>query len=137
MRAATQTSLSTLLAIFVLSALASCNRASVRYSQTTVHADAHPGERHGPPPHAPAHGYRHRHADGVELVYSSSLGVYLVSGHEGLYFHHDYYYRSVGSSWEMSIHVGGPWKTASVSKVPKGLRKKSHGHEKSHKHGRG
>ena len=30
--------------------------------------------RHGPPPHAPAHGYRHKQ-HGVELVYDSGRGV--------------------------------------------------------------
>ena len=29
----------------------------------------------GPPPHAPAHGYRHKHPDGVVLVYKSNLGL--------------------------------------------------------------
>ncbi len=34
------------------------------------------GHRGNPPPHAPAHGYRHYHpADGMELVFDSELGV--------------------------------------------------------------
>jgi len=35
----------------------------------------HVETRPGPPPHAPAHGYRHKHRRGPELVYDGRLGV--------------------------------------------------------------
>jgi hypothetical protein len=67
----------------------------------------------GPPPWAPAHGYRHKHAQGMELVYDAQLGVYVVVGRDGLYFRHDRFYR----------------------RLPPGLRKqhaKKHGKKKHH-----
>jgi hypothetical protein len=93
----------------------------------------------GPPPHAPAHGYRHKHPDGVVLVYQSNIGVYVASGHRDVYFHKDRYYRVRNGSWQISVHVEGPWKAIAPQKVPLGLQKKSHdagsakGKDKKHK----
>ena len=47
----------------------------------------------GPPPHAPAHGYRHKHEHGVELVFDSQLGVYVVVGWKDHFFSAGRYYR--------------------------------------------
>lgn len=77
----------------------------------------------GPPPHAPAHGYRRRHR-GAELVYDSGLGVYLVAGHPGIYFHDGYYYRVLDGAWRLSVDLGGPWRPTDFRRVPPGLRKK-------------
>ncbi|MFQ5585276.1 MAG: hypothetical protein ACE5GF_00390, partial [Thermodesulfobacteriota bacterium] len=44
-------------------------------------------KKHGPPPHAPAHGYRHKHRHGVELMFDGGLGVYIAVGLSGIYFH--------------------------------------------------
>ena len=58
-------------------AISAC-RGTVRYAQT---GNPEIKEKHtGPPPHAPAHGYRHKHPDGVELVYKSNIGGYAVVG---------------------------------------------------------
>jgi hypothetical protein len=82
------------------------------------------GERHaGPPPDAPAPGYRYAQADGVELVFDSSLGVYVVSGHSDHYYHHGKYYRWNSGSWEASPKISNGWRPASEKKVPPGLRK--------------
>jgi hypothetical protein len=79
----------------------------------------------GPPPHAPAHGYRHKHSDGAVLVYKSDVGVYVVSGHADIYFHKDRYYRLRDGNWKTSVHIGGPWHEVAVKKLPAGLQKKS------------
>jgi len=82
----------------------------------------------GPPPHAPAHGYRHKHGN-VVLVYQSSPGIYAVDGHEGYYFCEGSFYRSHKGKWRISVHFEGPWKKISESKLPKGLN--NHQHAKS------
>ena len=101
---------------------------------------AHPGpevrvhERGGPPPHAPAHGYRrkhqvehgHGHAE-LELVFDSGLGVYVVVGLPGIYFHADHFYRQVDAGWQVSLHHDSGWVLASQRDVPPGLRGKAHG----------
>lgn len=98
-----------------------CSRTVVRAGgstrTTTVQTD-----KKGPPPHAPAHGYRHKHTDGLVLVYEASLGVYVVSGHTGLYFYKDRYYRFHKSNWQSSGHFEGPWRNSPSNKVPQGLQ---------------
>ncbi|MCH7548271.1 MAG: hypothetical protein IH969_01830 [Candidatus Krumholzibacteriota bacterium] len=85
---------------------------------------SHVSDKHnGPPPHAPAHGYRHKHSDGVTLVFQASLGVYVVSGHRDVYFHKDRYYRIYNGGFQTSKKVKGPWNKTSSKKVPKGLQK--------------
>ena len=102
----------------------------IRYNQTVNPAV---GEKHaGPPSHAPAHGYRHRHSDGVQLVYESSLGVYVVAGYTEHYFYKDKYYRWHKSSWQVSSNIGKGWAPASEKSIPPGLRK-THGCKKKGK----
>jgi hypothetical protein len=84
----------------------------------------------GPPPWAPAHGYRHKHAEGVDLVFDARSGVYVVVGFEHHYFYRDGFYRGSGSSWQLSARIGGPWVRIDVSDLPHGLAKraaKTHG----------
>lgn len=86
--------------------------------------------RTGPPPHAPAHGYRAKHGShNTELVFDSGLGAYLVAGTTDVYFYGDSYFRWTGASWEVSVDFDGPWHYTSDSKVPKRLKEK-HGHGK-------
>jgi hypothetical protein len=81
-------------------------------------------EKHvGPPPHAPAHGYRHKNSDGVHLVYDSSIGVYVVVGHTDHYFCKEIYYRWHGASWQASSKIGKGWSPVSEKTIPPGLRK--------------
>lgn len=82
-------------------------------------------KRAGPPPHAPAHGYRHKHRDGAELVYKSGIGVYVVVGHSEHYYYRDKYYRLENGSWEASLHIDGKWAPVPYKKLPPGLRKKN------------
>lgn len=76
----------------------------------------------GPPPQAPAHGYRHKHPDGVVLVYSSDIGAYVVSGYPDVYFHKYGYYRLHDGAWQESFCIDGPWRQCSVIMVPSGLQ---------------
>jgi hypothetical protein len=102
----------------------------------------HKAHKGGPPPWAPAHGYRHKH-QGVELVFDADLDVYVVVGHAGVYFRGDDYYCLRGGEWWVGSRYDGPWAATGLDHVPPGLRKKyAKGHPgkgKGHgkKHGRG
>ncbi len=78
---------------------------------------------HGPPPHAPAHGYRHKHPHGVNIMFDSGLGVYVVVEMAGVYFHNGLYLRFMDDHWESAAHFKGPWGTALHEKVPPKLKK--------------
>lgn len=83
---------------------------------------------HGPPPHAPAHGYRHKHrVSGVDLVFDSGLGVYVVVGVPYHYYYRDRFYRFRDGRWYFATRYGGPWHVAEGRSVPPGLRKKARG----------
>lgn len=96
--------------------------------------------RHGgPPPHAPAHGYRHkRNGDGVELVFDAGLGVYVVLGTRGTYWHGDRYLRWSGRRWSASHRLDGEWVVVASDTVPTMLVRRVAGNrEKSKSHGKG
>jgi len=88
--------------------------------------------KHGPPPHAPAHGYRARHQN-VDLVYDTGLGVYTVVGHRGCYYRDSRFYRRHDNAWEMSTSIKGPWRTTTIASVPNGLVAEREKSGKSHK----
>ena len=79
---------------------------------------------HGPPPHAPAHGYRQKQADGMELVFDSKLGVYVVVGLPDCYYFDGCYFRLQDDNWQMSVSIDGAWKPAKVKSIPAGLKAK-------------
>jgi hypothetical protein len=80
---------------------------------------------HGPPPHAPAHGYRAKNRQGAELVFDSGIGVYVVVGLPGVYFWSDLYYREArGGSWERCDRLDGAWIAVGDTSLPPGLRDK-------------
>jgi hypothetical protein len=81
----------------------------------------------GPPPHAPAHGYRHKHRN-RDLVYDANIGVYVVVGLPDVWFVDGSYFRWYGERWEMGVSVDGPWRVARESAVPFKLREKRHPH---------
>jgi hypothetical protein len=77
----------------------------------------------GPPPHAPAHGYRRKHAqDGVDMVFDSDLGVYIVVDTPDCWWSDSRYYRWRDGGWTIGAHVSGPWTTVAIDAVPSGLR---------------
>ena len=92
-----------------------------------IPADVHMKERphkNGPPQHAPAHGYRHKHQDGVELEYDSGIDAYLVLEFPGIYFYNGLYCRfSPEEHWVVAAHYDGPWHIAAESDVPPKLKK--------------
>ena len=101
--------------------LSACSTA-VQYKSTGKNTGSvESAKKHGPPPHAPAHGYRHKH-DNVVLEYNSALEVYVVSGWSNHYFYKDRYYRTTNSGWEITAKFDGPWTSVSTKKLPKGLR---------------
>ena len=93
----------------------SCSRHTVRHTPTVSKGT-------GPPAHAPAHGYRRKHMSGLELVFDSGLGVYVVVGHSDHYYHDGYFYRLQGGLWEMSLSLDGHWKVAPEKSLPAGLK---------------
>ena len=80
----------------------------------------------GPPSHAPAHGYRHKHKTGAEFRFDSRLGVYIVEGKTDIYFHDGWFIRIRSGIWQVSATLDGQWKARSADWVPPGLRSKHH-----------
>jgi len=83
-----------------------------------------PGKGHGPPPHAPAHGYRAKTAEGAAIVFDSELGIYVVVGRPRRYYHDGRYYRRRHDRWEASSAGKGPWRVAPIDEIPPGLASK-------------
>ncbi len=92
-------------------------------------------KRAGPPPHAPAHGYRHKRHDTsgtqVTLQFDTDLGVYVVLGHRDHYWSSDRYFRWSGEHWEVSTELEGGWTVVVSGDVPPRLVAK-HAHHKAH-----
>ncbi|HEY8156536.1 MAG TPA: hypothetical protein VII72_20580 [Myxococcota bacterium] len=77
----------------------------------------------GPPPHAPAHGYRAKTPQGAEVVFDKGLGVYVVVGQPGAYFWGEFYYRQEGGGrWERCDRLDGDWVGIVEASLPPGLR---------------
>ncbi len=79
---------------------------------------------YGPPPHAPAHGYRRKLPSKGELVFDSDCGVYVVVGLVKHFWLNGQYYRFCNGQWEMSMAIESGWKVVGEEKLPPGLRKK-------------
>jgi len=77
---------------------------------------------HGPPPHAPAHGYRAKTPQGVEIAFDTQIGVYVVVELPGNYWLDDRYYRKGASGWVVSGSFDGPWAVCPPGDLPAGLR---------------
>jgi hypothetical protein len=78
---------------------------------------------HGPPPHAPAHGYRAKTPQGVEIVFDTALGVYVVVELPAHYWLDDRYYRrDAKSGWTVGVSLDGPWTACADADLPPGLR---------------
>lgn len=116
--------LSILAAALLALALSSC----ARYPH-------HHGYHQGPPPHAPAHGYRAKH-EHHDLVYDSRLGAYLVLGYDDLYYLDDHYYRFHDGYWLYSRYIDDDWRRIDYDHVPSRLRYSRDHHDRG-KQGRG
>ena len=108
--------------------LASCETVNVRRFPGV-------GQRvsHGPPAHAQAHGNRRKHIDGLDLVYDSTYGVYVIVGMPNHYYCDRHFYRLYGGLWEVSLRVDADWAPATTISLPPGLQKKAHGKAIGHK----
>jgi hypothetical protein len=90
----------------------------------------------GPPPHAPAHGYRTKHG-GVDLRFDTGIGVYLVLGHPDYYWWDDHYWWFHDGVWQWSVSWGGSYvNVGDPGRVPPGLAKK-HGKGQDKDKGKG
>jgi hypothetical protein len=87
---------------------------------------------HGPPPHAPAHGHHHTHHHGVELVFDSGLGAYVVVGYPSYFYYDGVFLRFDNGLWQASVSLQGPWRSRSLKSVPPGLRAKRSAKGKKH-----
>ena len=96
-----------------------------------VSQSSHKG--HGPPPHAPAHGYRHHH-QGAKLAFDSKLGVYVVAGHVDRFYSDGHFLRLHAGSWQVSASLRGPWSPYPSGSVPRGLRSSHPSNAKRSKH---
>ena len=94
---------------------------------------AHAG--HGPPPHAPAHGYRHKlhHHGGLQIAFDSGLGVYAVVNHPDLFFWEDQFYRLSDRAWHVSAYLDHGWVSIGTSRLPRHLAKKHHPAKRGHR----
>jgi hypothetical protein len=91
--------------------------------------------RAGPPPHAPAHGYRHKQATRVgevELVFDAGIGIYVVLGRPGYFFDRGHFYRKLNGVWHVSAHIDAGWAVVSGGGLPRGLVKKAAKHKDKH-----
>lgn len=84
-----------------------------------------PVRRRGPPPFAPAHGYRHRYRRGLDLVFDTGLGVYLVVGARRTYFYQGRFYRFRGGEWETSRDYDETWRRSRARRLPRNLRRRA------------
>jgi hypothetical protein len=115
----------------------------VQYHHHHYHDGAPPkvAKGHGPPPHAPAHGHRHKHHDqrrgDLELVFDADLDVYVVLGHPEHYHHGGTWLRWRDGRWELATEFGGVWVRASNEDVPPKLRRKMAKRHRGRGHGKG
>ena len=87
---------------------------------------------HGPPPHAPAHGHRHKlRGHGGSLTFDSGLGVYVVVGHGDLFYWRDHFYRWHDGGWQTSAPKDGCFQRVRYTKkkfsMPVGLNVHANG----------
>jgi hypothetical protein len=132
----TTTRVALIASLAVLAATLGCAKKTVVYQERDTDVVVVDG-RGGPPPHAPAHGYRLKHAhDNVELVYDADIDVYIVTGFDCCYYSAGQYFRFEAKTWEWCASVNGPWKVVTHdSDLPPGLRHKhgkGHGKKKGH-----
>jgi len=125
---------------FSLFFLAGCNTLGIQGPGARHHRSTY--QKPGPPPHAPAHGYRHKRHHGHDLEYDSTLDAYIVINVPETYFGNNLYIRlSTDGRWMVSARLDGGWRVAAGNEVPYKLKKskkkkkpkKEKGHKKSKK----
>jgi hypothetical protein len=91
----------------------------------------------GPPAHAPAHGYRNKQVSGVELVFDTGRGVYIVVGVADTYYYDGYFYRLRAGGWEMSLKHDSGWAAVSMASLPRGLQARDNDNGNGNSNGKG
>lgn len=111
-------------------------------SSVGVHATAPPHQhkpekykKGGPPPHAPAHGYRHKHK-GHDMDYDMKIGAYIVVRVPDTYFYDNLFIRLFSDGrWMVSAHLNSGWRLADANEVPPRLKHhKEYEYSKKNKH---
>lgn len=92
------------------------------------------GPGYGPPPQAPAYGYRRKHPSGVQLSFDPDLGVYAVVGYP-YYFYDGLFYWERDGAWFVKRDWGDDWRPAGEHRIPHGLVEKFHGRPHGELHG--
>lgn len=115
--------------VFILS----CNTMGVGV-QAHVPPEKQKHKKKGPPPHAPAHGYRHQHR-GHDLDYDSSIGAYVVINVPDTYFHQSLYIRlSTDGRWMVSADLNNGWRVETGTEIPHRLKQqKEYEYKQKHK----
>jgi len=108
-------------AAFILGACSGGSHTTTTAEITSTSGMAvHTTAKNGPPPHAPAHGYRAKHG-GAEMVYDSNCGIYRVTGMSGTYYCDGYFYRLEYNTWTMATRMDGRWTVVRRGKLPKAI----------------
>ena len=119
---------------FGLFFLAGCNTVGVGIQIPGVPVHQAKYHKPGPPPHAPAHGYRHKNRHGHNLEYRSGLGAYVVVNVPETYFDNNLYIRmSTDGRWMVSASLGQGWRLAVNNEVPYKLKEYKKKKKKSKK----
>ena len=114
--------------LLITLSLSSCYGGGVLVIPAETHSHTTIVTHNAPPPHAPAHGYRHRY-DNHELKFDTGYGVYLVLNNPGLYFYNDHYIRFYNDSWQITNRLQDRWRPARQNDVPLKLERTKH-HDK-------
>lgn len=122
-----QTFAGVLILVLLVTGVACTGTPAAQYAQTGPAKS----RGHGPPPHAPAHGYRAKTQDGLELVYRSDYGVYEVVGRANYYYQDGVIYHQDSIGWIIGRSVDGPWTSVTEAQIPPGLRSDSRGNSAS------
>lgn len=113
------------LLVLLLSACAPLSSVTIGSREgSSIHSQRN--RHNGPPPHAPAHGYRHKHrhqGENLEFVFDSDLGIYVVIGVPDRYYWNGYYLRIDGDQWYASVNLDSGWEPRSDDSLPPGIRK--------------
>lgn len=117
-------------AFVALGSLFGCGGSRRTTTAVVITSESAPAPRvvPGPPPHAPANGYRYKHRN-CELVYDSRLELYVVVGTTGKYYSDGTFYRVRGHKWYSGRDADGPWRVVRKSALPRGLMAVKEGHK--------
>lgn len=98
-------------------------QAEPRYGAGTVYHE-------GPPPHAPAHGYRYQYRN-HDLRYDSSLGAYVVIGWQNYFYNDGFYFHYLDGRWLFSARLdSNDWHQARREQLPPNLYRSHEQHDR-------